>query len=356
MAQAAERDQRAEAAREFIAGQLVRHRGLVVVVVCAAALYAGLVAAVVSWGTGYTKAGLVALVVIAVLVVATTAVTTASLGRAVDAHRAAIGPRKTEAVVVRCAERLGIDVPRVRIVDDEARNAFTVGFERNATVVFTSSLLELLEAQEDDGDELLEAVTAHELTGTAGRGSTLTHVSYCLLGWALLVLDCVGVLVAFLWVSGTSVLKADPETNRYTGQGQDDYIVTHLVVVVVTKLIGLALITAAGLVLVTGGALSLFSGITRRWIIGNRVYDADAVAAHLTGGHAALKQILRLLQPSPAAPAHGGEVIEELCFVGPLLRNKYKDWTEYLLPHPVSTSGSSDSTRLGTGVCLPRPD
>ncbi|MEV6496607.1 hypothetical protein [Streptomyces prunicolor] len=88
MTQAAEQDQRAEAVRVFIAGQLVRHRGLVAVVVCAALLNAGLVAAVVSWVAGYAKAGLVALVVIAVLVVATTVVTFASLGRAVDRDRA----------------------------------------------------------------------------------------------------------------------------------------------------------------------------------------------------------------------------------------------------------------------------
>lgn len=60
MTQAAERDQRAEGARAFIAGRLGRHRGPVVAVVCAALLNAGLVAAVVSWVAGCTKAGLVA--------------------------------------------------------------------------------------------------------------------------------------------------------------------------------------------------------------------------------------------------------------------------------------------------------
>lgn len=335
MTQAAERDQRAEAARAFIAGRLVRHRGLVVAVVCAALLNAGLVAAVVSWAAGYTKAGLVALVVIAVLVVATTVVTSASLGRAADRDRAEVAPRKIEAAVAHCSERLGIDAPRVRVVDDKALNAFAVGFGRNATVVFTSGLVELLEGREKNGDDLLEAVTTHELTGLAVHGSTLTHLSYCLLGWALVVLDCVGVLVAFLWVSGRSFLEADPTITRYAGQSRDDDIVTHLIVVVLTKLIGLALIAAAGLVLLAGSALWSFSGITRRWMIGRRVYDADALAAHLTGRQPELERMLRLLKPpAPTTPAHGGEVVEELCFVGPLPRHTYKDWTEYLSPHP----------------------
>ncbi|MFI5882967.1 M48 family metallopeptidase [Streptomyces sp. NPDC051554] len=173
-----------------------------------------------SWVAGYTKAGLVALVVIAVLVVATTVVTFASLGRAVDRDRAAVAPRKIEAVVARCSERLGIDAPRVRVVDDEVLNAFVVGFGRNATVVFTSVLVELLEARKEDGDDLLEVVTAHELTGLAGHGGTLTHISYCLLGWALVVLDCVGVLVAFLWVCEKSFLEANPTTNRRSRLGR----------------------------------------------------------------------------------------------------------------------------------------
>lgn len=41
MAQEAERDQRAEATRAFIADWLIRHRGMVAVVVCAALLDAG---------------------------------------------------------------------------------------------------------------------------------------------------------------------------------------------------------------------------------------------------------------------------------------------------------------------------
>lgn len=116
MAQAAGSDQKAAAARAFIAGRRVCHQGLMTVVVCAALLNAGLVAAVVSRIAGYAKAGLVVIVLIVVAVAVTTVVTSASVGRAVGLPAAAVDARQVEAAVTRCSARLGVDAPHLRIV------------------------------------------------------------------------------------------------------------------------------------------------------------------------------------------------------------------------------------------------
>ena len=61
------------------------------------------------------------------------------------------------AMVSRLAQRAGISIPRIGITEDLRPNAFTIGYGKNAMIVFSLGLLKMLEGAE------LEAVISHEI-------------------------------------------------------------------------------------------------------------------------------------------------------------------------------------------------
>jgi len=61
------------------------------------------------------------------------------------------------AMVSRLAQRAGISMPRIGITEDLRPNAFTIGYGKNAMIVFSLGLLKVLE------DVELEAVISHEI-------------------------------------------------------------------------------------------------------------------------------------------------------------------------------------------------
>ena len=61
------------------------------------------------------------------------------------------------AMVSRLAQRAGISMPRIGITEDLRPNAFTIGYGKNAMIVFSLGLLKMLE------DAELEAVISHEI-------------------------------------------------------------------------------------------------------------------------------------------------------------------------------------------------
>ncbi|WP_406479168.1 M48 family metalloprotease [Streptomyces sp. NBC_01615] len=156
---------------------------------------------------------------VAFLVTLTFVAASARLSSAVAGMRGAREPaeRQLEESVARLAAQLGVDVPRVRVTDDVAANAFVVGYGRGATVVFTSGLVELC----GDDDELLETVAAHELAATAARGTTLTWLSYALLGWSLSLAVPAREIAELLRMVSRGFRKGDPEVPRY----QDSFAV-----------------------------------------------------------------------------------------------------------------------------------
>ena len=60
-------------------------------------------------------------------------------------------------MVSRLAQRAGIPIPRIGITEDLRPNAFTIGYGKNAMIVFSLGLLKVLE------DAELEAVISHEI-------------------------------------------------------------------------------------------------------------------------------------------------------------------------------------------------
>ena len=61
------------------------------------------------------------------------------------------------AMVSRLAQRAGVSMPRIGITEDLRPNAFTIGYGKNAMIVFSLGLLKVLENAE------LEAVISHEI-------------------------------------------------------------------------------------------------------------------------------------------------------------------------------------------------
>ncbi|MDN3021085.1 M56 family metallopeptidase [Streptomyces sp. S.PB5] len=318
-----------------MAGQRVRHHLLVGVVVCVALLDAGLIATVVAGVAGFGKAGLVILVMVGCAVAVTCVVVQAQVSGAVEAAEDGEWRRRPTEAVGRLAPLLGMRVPRVRVVAEETPYAFVCGYGAGATVVFSSGLVELC----GDDEARLEAITAHELATLAGRGATLTRLSYCLLGWALFAAHLARRLVTGLHVSGRSLRGSASEAadriHRYDGQTQDDYLVTKGSVFLITKAIGVALHLAALCLLVFCGVPWLIAGVTRRATVGRRVLDADAISVRLTGDKQALIDVLALLgaHGAPREPARGGRIVQELSFLGPS-EPQHVYWPDRLPPYP----------------------
>ena len=72
------------------------------------------------------------------------------------------------------AHKIGISEPKVGLVDDLMPNAFTVGYGRNAIVVFSLGLLEMLDSEE------LGAVVSHELAHVKAKDYLFRTLSYTL--------------------------------------------------------------------------------------------------------------------------------------------------------------------------------
>jgi heat shock protein HtpX len=72
------------------------------------------------------------------------------------------------------AHRLGISAPKVGLTEDLVPNAFTLGYGRSATVVFSLGLLEMLDLEE------LEAVVSHELAHLKAKDYLFKSLTYTL--------------------------------------------------------------------------------------------------------------------------------------------------------------------------------
>lgn len=313
----------------------MRHRVLVVVLVFAALLDAGLVAAAVTLLAGFTRAGLIALTVLAVAVVLSFLAQSAQVSGALAAAQEPEGRERLEETVGRMAPLLWMEVPRVRVVDDPALDAFVVGYGRNATLVLTSALVEKYE----DDSALLEAVVAHELAVLASRGSTLTRLSRGLFGWALLLIELADALARELRKLGKDLMKVPPDrSGQKPGQKYDEYVAERAVGFALTKGLGALLALASACVLLLCGVPWLIARYTRQWMIVQRVLFADEIAVQLTGDKAALIRMLTLLEQKPTRVSHGGRAVRELCFAGlserakPAGRGERRPWTETLVP------------------------
>ncbi|MGO9082571.1 MAG: M48 family metalloprotease [Streptosporangiaceae bacterium] len=172
----------ADVVRRLVARQRARLRVLAVVAVGALLLIAGVVALAVA-GATLSVAGTIAVpCLILVVVVIAVAVTRHPERRAVflDDADAREYLDRVEPIVARVAGALHVASPTVRIIDDEAANALSIGSDRDGSVAYTSGLLD-----EVSDERQLEAVTAHLVARMACGDNNLVLFSFALLGWVL---------------------------------------------------------------------------------------------------------------------------------------------------------------------------
>ena len=305
------------AARDLITEQAHHNRTWTVVLIVAAALNGGLLAVMVGGAFG-AAAGLIAAPALMLACVGITfLVYESTLLRSTGARV----PRPDEArllvpLVGALAARMGMAMPQVLVMDDEAANAFAIGRgPRHGTIVFTSGILGLL-----DRDQL-EAVTGHELAHIANGDTRISMLSAALLGWALLV-STIGTIIAMtLAVLGVGFLGGSGGSRDLTG------LLTGL-------LFGIVLIATAVTAWVLLQGWVLIARITDLGIHRQREWLADATSAQVTGNPRALAAALERLESATVTVTHGRRLAQSLCVAGEPLTGSW--WRDLMSTHPAS--------------------
>ncbi|MEF8878573.1 MAG: M48 family metalloprotease, partial [Haloarculaceae archaeon] len=192
----------------------------------------------------------------------------------------AVGARRVDAdeypevhdALVRLSGTVGVETPDLAVARTDVPNAFAVGRRPgHATVVVTTGLLDLLDAEERD------AVLAHELAHVRNRDVSVMTMAYFLPSLAYLV-----AIGAYLVLVG--VFKALSGFRHVDDDGAKGLLV--VVVVLVVSAVSTMLVSAAFWV----GSFLLF-----RLLSQYREFAADRGAAAITGSPAALASALREL-------------------------------------------------------------
>jgi heat shock protein HtpX len=108
----------------------------------------------------------------------------------ISGARVADRKNSKELMLIRLLENLsisqGIKVPKIFVIDDVAMNAFATGRgEKNASIVFTTGILEVLEKKE------IEGVAAHELSHIKNKDIMIATISVALIGVIAILSDMV---------------------------------------------------------------------------------------------------------------------------------------------------------------------
>jgi heat shock protein HtpX len=189
----------------------------------------------------------------------------------------AVGARRVDAdeypevhdALVRLSGTVGVETPDLAVARTDVPNAFAVGRRPgHATVVVTTGLLDLLDAEERD------AVLAHELAHVRNRDVSVMTMAYFLPSLAYLV-----AIGAYLVLVG--VFKALSGFRHVDDDGAKGLVV--VVVVLVVSAVSTMLVSAAFWV----GSFLLF-----RLLSQYREFAADRGAAAITGSPAALASAL----------------------------------------------------------------
>jgi Zn-dependent protease with chaperone function len=276
-------------------------------------LATGIIALIVAAVTRSALGVLAVPCVIALAVVVTVAVIRHPERRAVFLDDAAAREYldRVEPVMARVAAGLHIAVPDVRIIEDQAVNALSAGSDRDGMVAFTSGFLDAV-----DGDELLEAVTAHLAARLACGDNGLAVFSYGVLAWVLESFDVI-VMRFVRWLGQIGKRCVDFAFGRDTGfHGDEASFYARLLLFVAALALGFELLAVALALFVAGGALALVAVVTLKTQARQRMRFADAVTAEVTGSET-VRGILNRLSGEPTELARGGVTLQDLCFAGP---------------------------------------
>jgi heat shock protein HtpX len=237
------------------------------------------------------------------------------------------------------ADKYGLPMPTVVVLEDEALNALAAGEGANAVVAYTRGLLDRL----SDGE--LEAVAAHELGHIAGHDSRLAAMSAGLLNWALTVGALILAAGAIIAGIGSGFAEGTREDDDPTGG------LLRLAFMMV--IYGLA-----AMVFVFGLAWSSVAYLFHMALVRQREWQADALSAQVTGRPDLLAAALAKLRDADTELAYGGRFARSLCIAGEPDQGRW--WQDLLDSHPSigrriarllgTSAGQGDR---GAGVVLP---
>jgi Zn-dependent protease with chaperone function len=230
-------------------------------------------------------------------------------------------------VTRRIADKYGLPMPAVVVLEDEGLNALAAGEGANAVVAYTRGLLDRLA----DGE--LEAVAAHELGHIAGHDSRLAAVSAGLLNWALTMGALILAAGAIIAGIGSGFAEGTREDDDPTGG------LLRLAFMMV--IYGLA-----AMVFVFGLAWSSVAYLFHMALVRQREWQADALSAQVTGRPDLLAAALAKLRDADTELAYGGRFARSLCIAG--VPNEGRWWHDLLDSHP--SIGRRIARLLGTSA------
>ncbi len=226
-----------------------------------------------------------------------------------------------------CISR-GIPMPKLKITEDAALNAYATGLnEKQYTIAITRGLLERLNDQE------IEAVLAHELTHIRNGDVRILVIAVVMAG----IISLVGELtfrVLFNSRSGGTRWRSSSSGNRKGGGGA-----------VIAILIALAIIALAW----------ILSIVIRFSLSRSREYLADAGAVELTKNPDAMIMALRKIENRGELKTATSSVME-MCFDNP-----HSGFADLFSTHPAIEKRVEAIVRTAGGrdpgpIALPEPD
>lgn len=209
---------------------------------------------------------------------------------------------------------IGMEMPKVYVVNDSRLNAYASGIDRRSyAVTLTTGIIDTLDDLE------LEGVVGHELTHIRNRDTRLLITSIVFVG---IISTSLSIVYHFLrmvfWDSDSSSARSSffRSSNRNDkGKG------ASIIVVLIVGLICMAI-------------AYLFMSLTRFAISRKREYMADAGGAELTRNPLALASALRKISGDPGLRDCGREDIAQLFIVHPQSLSGKSMFTTMFSTHP----------------------
>lgn len=211
--------------------------------------------------------------------------------------KAAVGARSLERrenprvynIVENLCMSVGMDMPKINVVDDPQLNAFASGINKSSyTVTVTTGLLSVLD------DDELEGVIAHELTHIRNKDTRLLITSIIFVGIVSTIMSIVVRMMFNTMLYGGGGRRESNEKGNGVG-------------VIVILLIGVICCAVA----------YLFTLITRFAISRRREYMADAGGAEMSGNPLALASALRKISRNPGLDHVNREDVAQLFIMHP---------------------------------------
>ncbi|MCF0213919.1 MAG: M48 family metallopeptidase [Muribaculaceae bacterium] len=202
---------------------------------------------------------------------------------------------------------VGMDMPKLYVVDDPELNAYASGINKKTyAVTVTTGLLEVLDDRE------LEGVIAHELTHIRNRDTRVLITSIVFVG-------IISTVLSFLFNNMVAIAFGS-NRSRSSSNGKNNALATIVIIIVAVICLAIAY---------------LFVSMTRFAISRKREFMADAGGAELCGDSLALASALRKISNDPGLKDCMRDDVAQLFIALPAADKEKTTWFSRLFAtHP----------------------